>query len=74
MAAASGATTRLVLEKVLDMLPTLLPATDEARDPETSEPQDMPPPPPEPTPGPGPGPGPGPTRGLAEALSGLARM
>lgn len=30
--------TRLVFEKVLDMLPTLLPATDEALDPETSEP------------------------------------
>lgn len=34
--------TRLVSEKVLDMLPTLLPATEEVRDSETSEAYDAP--------------------------------
>ena len=48
--------TRLVSEKVLDMLPTLLPATDEVRDPETSEAYDAP----------------LPCRGLAVVLAGLS--
>lgn len=34
--------TRLVSEKVLDMFPTLLPATDEVRESETSEVYDAP--------------------------------
>lgn len=47
---------RLVSEKVLEMLPTLLPATDEVRDSETSEPYEPPPP----------------GRGLAGMLPGLS--
>lgn len=48
--------TRLVSEKVLDMFPTLLPATDEVRDSETSEAYDAP----------------LPCRGLAAVLAGLS--
>lgn len=48
--------TRLVSEKVLEILPTLLPATDEVRDPETSDAYDAP----------------LPFRGLAGVLAGLS--
>lgn len=48
--------TRLVSENVLDMFPTLLPATDEVRESETSEAYDAP----------------LPCRGLAVVLAGLS--